>query len=67
MKDLHKETNQLLKEEYNKIPVFYCTECGSLAIMKLADTEDSCYCDKCGCTDIKETTIEEWENSYKKK
>ena len=41
----------LTKEEYNKIPVYYCKHCGSLAIMTMPENPDD-YCDKCGSTDI---------------
>ena len=52
------------KEEYNKIPVHYCTECLSLAIMRVDRMEDAGYCDDCGSTDIADTSIEEWERLY---
>lgn len=67
MNNLPTKTEKLPKEEYNKIPVHYCTDCLSLAVMKVTGMEDACYCDKCGCTDIAEASIEEWEALYKKK
>lgn len=55
------------KKEYNDIPVYYCKECLSLKIMRVAGMEEACYCDICGCTDIKQSSIEEWEQLYNKK
>lgn len=49
----------LTKEEYNKIPVYYCKHCGSLAIMTMPENPDD-YCDKCGSTDIGKASIEGW-------
>ena len=52
-------------EDYNKDDVFYCPQCLSLAIRSLEDSSD--YCETCGHTDIKSTSIEEWESLYIKK
>lgn len=52
---------------YNDEPVLYCNHCLSLKIRNIPRMEDSDYCDDCGCTDIKECSIEEWENLYKSK
>ena len=46
--------------------VLYCPECLSLQILGIEGT-DLCYCGKCGCTDIQETDIEEWDKMYLKK
>lgn len=46
------------KEEYNKVPVHYCEDCLSLAILSWENTD---YCDKCGSTRIGETDIHTWE------
>lgn len=57
------------REEYNKEPVYWCALCGSLAIVNIDTTLNSeltCYCAECGCTNIVEGTIEEWEKLYKK-
>ncbi len=58
---------QSAKEDYNNIPVYYCKECLSLRIMRVTGIEEACYCDDCGCADITETNIEEWQNLYKKR
>lgn len=55
------------KEEYNKIPVHYCFNCLSLKIKNVPGLDDAAYCDDCGSTDIRETSIEEWDNLYKSK
>ena len=59
-------TGKYPKEEYNNIPVHCCMECLSLKIMRVAGIDEACYCDECGCTDIGESSISEWENLYKK-
>ena len=55
------------KEIYNSEPVLYCRNCLSLKIFNVKGMEDSDYCDECGSTAIEETSIEEWEELYKKK
>lgn len=67
MNNLLTKTEQSPKEDYNKIPVHYCKECLSLAVMRVARMDDACYCDACGSTDIEQTSIEEWEELYKKR
>lgn len=67
MSNLLTRTEQSAKEDYNKIPVHYCTNCLSLKIRRVAGLNDAVYCDDCGGTDTKETSIEEWEELYKKK
>lgn len=58
--------NKDKQKEYNDEPVIYCPKCYSLNII-----EDSVigisYCKECGCTDFKETTIEEWESMYRER
>lgn len=49
--------------DYNLEPVVYCSRCYSLKI-KHDDTFDEDYCVDCGCTDVCESTIEEWEQLY---
>lgn len=56
--------DKLSKEDYNNEPVLYCSECLSLRIRNIDDTD---YCDKCGSTDIKEANIHDWEYMYAKK
>lgn len=67
MSNLPTKIEQCAKEDCNNIPVHYCKECLSLRVMRVAEIEDACYCDTCGCTDIAETTIEEWQSLYEKK
>ena len=58
MENLQKETESKIPiEEYNDIPVHYCTKCGSLRIIIFDNDTD--YCDECGSTDIAEAHIEE--------
>lgn len=54
------EENSLTKEEYNKIPVYYCKHCMSLHIKTIAMNID--YCEDCGSTNIDSTDIETWKN-----
>ena len=67
MSNLPTKTENSLKEEYNNIPVHYCKGCLSLKVMRVAGMEEACYCDDCGGTGIEQTSIEEWEQLYKKK
>lgn len=53
-------------DEYNKEPVYYCGRCLSLRIKTLL-TPGMEYCDSCGCTDIKSSSIEYWEQLYESK
>ena len=48
-------------EEYNNEPVFYCKNCLSLKV-KIVGGFD--FCDECGCTDISQCHIEEWDKLY---
>lgn len=54
------------KEIYDSIPVHYCSNCLSLKIRTLGQTDDV-YCDECGSTDILTSSIHEWEELYKQK
>lgn len=51
------------KEEYNAIPVHYCTNCKSLKIMNYSNNIS--YCDDCGSTEISSTTIDKYLESKK--
>lgn len=51
-------------EEYNKEPVYYCSQCLSLKIKTLGNTD---YCDDCGCTQTKTTDIFTWRSMYKER
>lgn len=53
-------------EDYEDDPVVFCNKCLSLSI-KHSDIVDTDYCSCCGCSDISEAPIAEWENKYKKK
>jgi hypothetical protein len=53
-------------EEYDLEPVRYCAKCCSLKI-KYEESVDLEYCDECGCSDILEAPIEEWEKKYERK
>ena len=52
-------------KDYNDEPVFYCKSCLSLKIKTVALGLDLDYCDECGCTDIEEANIEEWQALYR--
>lgn len=51
-------------DDYNSEPVRFCSKCLSLKI-KYEEVLDMDCCGECGCTDITEDTIENWENLYK--
>ena len=53
-------------QDYDLEPVVYCSKCYSLKI-KHDDVFDEDYCTDCGCTDISESSIEEWEELYEKR
>ena len=48
---------------YDSEPVVYCAKCYSLRI-KHEDSIDADCCMDCGCSDIKESSIETWEKMY---
>lgn len=54
-----------MADEFNDIPVYYCKHCLSLLIKEDEFVGD--YCAECGCTDIDETQIEDWERMYLRK
>lgn len=54
-------------KDYNDEPVFYCKSCLSLKIKTVASGLDLDYCDECGCTDIEEASIEEWQALYRER
>lgn len=49
---------------YNAEPVVYCADCLSLRIQEVDGID---YCDKCGSTNIGETSIFDWEKMYEAK
>lgn len=54
------ESKQLTKEDYNKLPIYYCKQCGSLRIMSVPQGIAEDYCDVCGSTDIGKASIFAW-------
>lgn len=54
-----------MSDNYDDIPVLYCRHCLSLLIKE--DEVIGDYCAKCGCTDVGETKIEDWELLYLRK
>lgn len=53
-----------LDSPYNDVDVFYCKHCLSL---KIRSAEEQDYCDKCGSTDIEQTSIFNWLEIYQEK
>ena len=53
--------------QYNDIPVHYCKSCLSLRIKTVVANSNLDYCDECGSTDIGQSHIEEWRETYKKR
>ena len=49
--------------DYDSEPVRYCVNCYSLKV-KYNDMLDFEYCGDCGCSDIAESSIKEWESKY---
>lgn len=45
-------------DDYNSIPVHYCTKCMSLRVFIFNEATD--YCDVCGCTEIATSSIEDY-------
>lgn len=54
----------MTKNEYDEIPVFFCNDCLSLAVLRIDRYN---YCKHCGSTDIGVTMIDDWEKRYKQK
>lgn len=54
----------MTKEEYNNIPVHYCSNCLSLAIVKDDKISYDSFCKECGSSEIDLTTIDVWEILY---
>lgn len=53
-------------EDYDSEPVRYCAKCYSLKV-KYEEALDSECCAECGCTDILEAPIDEWEKKYERR
>lgn len=52
--------------DYDSEPVKYCARCYSLKI-QYEETVDLEYCKDCGCSEIVESTIDEWEKKYERR
>ena len=52
----------MTKEEYNDIPVYFCKNCLSLAIIR--NGEKDCFCGECGNTETSMASIDTWEFLY---
>lgn len=53
-------------QDYDEDPVWYCARCYSLNVQYEEDIDSDC-CKECGCTDILSTSIENWEELYKRR
>ena len=58
--------NNATHNDYDQEPVFYCTRCYSMKI-QYEEAIDSDCCMDCGCSDIAETSIENWERMYERR
>lgn len=58
--------DKIKKEEFDKIPVYYCKQCLSLAIMN-TEEDGIDYCNNCYSADIGITDIYNWKELYKQK
>lgn len=54
------------EQDYNDIPVEYCTKCLSLRIINYQGRVKS-YCEECGNVETATTHIDNWEEMYKKR
>lgn len=52
-------------QQWDSNPVYYCTECLSLAIS--GEIEGCEYCQKCGSPEIAQDNIQHWEDKYIKR
>lgn len=59
-------TDQTNYNDYDSEPIEFCAECYSLKI-KHEDAIDADYCGDCGCSNIREASVYEWEALYEKK
>lgn len=63
----------LTESEYNKDNVVYCERCLSLNILRLSPVDPNnpdnsvCYCDSCNSTELKSSTLEDWDTLYYQK
>jgi len=54
-------------DEHDSEPVSYCPQCFSLRIRNVDDADDLGYCMDCGCSEIAQAPIGEWEALYRKR
>ena len=59
-------TDQTNYNDYDSEPIEFCAECYSLK-NKHEDALDTDYCGDCGCSNIREASVYEWEALYEKK
>ena len=52
--------------DYDTEPVRYCSKCYSLKI-RYDEASDIEYCADCGCSDMLESSIEDWERLYEQR
>ena len=52
--------------DYDSEPIAFCANCYSLKI-KHEESIDMDYCSDCGCSEIREAPVEQWEAMYEKK
>ena len=53
-------------KEYDEEPVRFCSKCYSLKIGYEEAIDSEC-CMECGCSDVSEATIEEWERLFEER
>lgn len=59
-------SEQDIINDYNEEPVKYCARCYSLKI-KYEESIGSEYCGECGCSDIVESSIYDWEKLFERR
>ena len=52
--------------DYDSEPIVFCAKCFSPKI-KHEDSIDIDYCGDCGCSDVREASVYEWESLYERK
>lgn len=58
---------QEILNDYDSEPVSYCPNCYSLQIGYIDGVDNSDYCMHCGCSEVKQTSIAEWEKLYQRR
>lgn len=54
------------QNEYDEEPVYYCANCYSLKV-QYEDSIDADCCMDCGCSNIEQTSIQNWEAMYQQR